>query len=348
MFLNADNDWITYPNVTEKVTSLHDDLIITTTTSNDTLSADISNTLQIGTTDTTQNDALNGKGSGVVSIVGGDDTDYDALQITRTNPRIKLSDSKASKDHYIQNVSGTLKIGSNYGTDGTSAAMEIGQGADGNVKFNGDVTVDGVVNGRTTSPAFKGDLEGNASTSTIFANDKTINITGDATGTVTTDFSDTVNISVTVDKTQADSVALGTMTTGAFLTAVTAGTNINVGVAPTDDGGSQEISVVDSPTFTKVTAGVFDTTSDARLKRNITNITDDPLDKIKQLQGVSFEWENRDGVNYGMIANDVEKIIPHAVSTNHLDMKAIDYNAVIAHLVEAVKTLSDKVDQLSQ
>ena len=348
MFLNADNEWVTYPNVTEKVTSLHDDLIITTTTANDTLSADISNTLQIGTTDTSQNSALNGKGSGVVSIVGGDDTAFDALQITRTNPRILLSDSRSNKDQYIQNVSGTLKIGSNYGTDGSSAAVEIGHGADGNVKFNGNVAVDGLVTGRSTGPAFKGDLEGNASTSTIFANNKTINIAGDATGTVTTDFSDTVNINITVNKTQDDSVTLGTMTTGAFLTAVTAGTNINVGAAPTDDGGSQQISVIDSPTFTKVTAGVFDTTSDARLKRNITNITDDPLDKIKQLQGVSFEWENRDGVNYGMIANDVEKVIPQAVSTNHQDIKAIDYNAVIAHLVEAVKTLSDKVDQLSQ
>ena len=47
-----------------------------------------------------------------------------------------------------------------------------------------------------------------------------------------------------------------------------------------------------------------------------------------------------------MIANDVENIIPEVVNTDKDGLKAIDYSGVVSHLIEAVKTLSDKIDRL--
>ena len=109
----------------------------------------------------------------------------------------------------------------------------------------------------------------------------------------------------------------------------------------------QEIETSSDVQFNKVTAGNFNTTSDVSLKNNIHHITT-PLEKVQALNGVSFNWNNRSkDRQYGMIANDVEQIIPEAVATDQQGLRSIDYSAVVAHLVEAVKDLSDKVNRLS-
>ena len=109
----------------------------------------------------------------------------------------------------------------------------------------------------------------------------------------------------------------------------------------------QEIETSSDVQFNKVTAGSFNTTSDVSLKNNIHHITT-PLEKVQALNGVSFNWNNRSkDKQYGMIANDVEQIIPEAVATDQQGLRSIDYSAVVAHLVEAVKDLSDKVNRLS-
>ena len=85
------------------------------------------------------------------------------------------------------------------------------------------------------------------------------------------------------------------------------------------------------------------------LKHDVKNINT-PLEKIQLLNGVSFNWIDQCDATrkYGMIADDVEKIIPEAVTTDDQGLRSIDYVAVTAHLVEAVKGLSAKVDALSR
>lgn len=344
MFLNADNQWVTYPNVTEKVESLHPSLLVTPTASDDTIDLDISNTLTIGAT-TSGN-------SGLVEVLGYDDDDnYTALKLSRARPRIELTDTAPATDvtHSIINWGGDLRVGGDTSENGKSSVV-ISSGERGNVTINSDkISVpNGYIEGRSTGYAFSGDLEGNALTSTTFSTNKTITLAGDLSGTVDTDFSETTTITATVNKVQNDAVELGTNTSGQFLTDVIAGTNVSVTAHGGTDGDTQTISVIDSPVFTKVTAGTFDTTSDQSLKENINLIVDDPLAKINQLEGVSFNWKSDPKqMKYGLIANEVEQIIPEAVTTNDDGIRSIDYNAVVAHLIEAVKTLTHKVDQLS-
>jgi hypothetical protein len=84
--------------------------------------------------------------------------------------------------------------------------------------------------------------------------------------------------------------------------------------------------------------------SDLRLKKNIHPVVD-PLDKINQLRGVTFDWKDEEkGSSVGVIAQEVEKIYPELVSVSSLSgMKTVNYNGLIGVLIEAVKELSDKV-----
>jgi len=119
------------------------------------------------------------------------------------------------------------------------------------------------------------------------------------------------------------------------------------GVTVTTNGVSigQPVDTTSEVTFSRVFATEFNTASDVTLKQNVNNMTDS-LDRVKQLQGVSFSWKHDpSSKKYGMIAQQVKQVIPDAVNVCD-DTHAIDYGAVIAHLIEAVKTLSDKLDSL--
>ena len=99
--------------------------------------------------------------------------------------------------------------------------------------------------------------------------------------------------------------------------------------------------------------------SDVALKENITNIPD-PLESLKKLNGVLFDWKKEyidqrggeDGYfvrkkDVGVIAQEVEKVLPEAVAQRPDGIKAVKYDRLTCLLIEAVKQLQDKVDSLS-
>jgi hypothetical protein len=87
----------------------------------------------------------------------------------------------------------------------------------------------------------------------------------------------------------------------------------------------------------------FDTTSDQNLKTNI-KIIEDPLEKIAQIRGVNFEWKENNKPSAGVIAQEVEKVLPELVTNN--GTKAVNYNGLIGLLVEAVKAQQKEIDIL--
>lgn len=92
------------------------------------------------------------------------------------------------------------------------------------------------------------------------------------------------------------------------------------------------------------------TTSDNRLKDNVTNITF-PLEKIEQMNGVEFTWNNlaagKNGDEYGVIAQEVEKVLPLAVTERYdTKYKAVRYEQLIPVLVEGIKELTERVKKL--
>ena len=102
----------------------------------------------------------------------------------------------------------------------------------------------------------------------------------------------------------------------------------------------------------------FSTTiSDERLKDNITTI-ENPLDKIKALRGVEYDWNNgsRKGKHdLGFIAQEVETVIPDIVHEHTMPLmdgdedtvyKTVDYEKVTALLIEGMKEQQTQIDSL--
>ncbi len=100
--------------------------------------------------------------------------------------------------------------------------------------------------------------------------------------------------------------------------------------------------------------------SDVALKENIVNIPN-PLDALKKLNGVLFDWKKsyiderggEDGYfvrkkDVGVIAQEVEKVLPEAVAQRPDGIKAVKYDRLTCLLIEAVKQLQDKVESLSR
>jgi len=90
--------------------------------------------------------------------------------------------------------------------------------------------------------------------------------------------------------------------------------------------------------------------SDKNLKENIQNI-EDPIEKIKQLNGVTFDWKRNGKPSGGIIAQDVDVAMPSLVSeTEDLERgfshKTVDYNGIIGLLVETVKEQQNQIDDL--
>ena len=95
-------------------------------------------------------------------------------------------------------------------------------------------------------------------------------------------------------------------------------------------------------------SGSISYTSDRRLKTDIEPITK-PLDLVSKLNGVYFKWieDLRPGI--GLIAQEVEEVIPEVVDwlpKTKDPIKGVDYSSLVALLIEAVKELSDKVTAL--
>lgn len=118
-----------------------------------------------------------------------------------------------------------------------------------------------------------------------------------------------------------------------------------------------------SPTYTlevngDMQATSYNATSDVRLKTNIQTIQNS-IHFINRLQGISYSWiediDNTSKVNYGLIAQDVENVLPEVVHTSNtihpkhgFCPKSIEYNQIIPHLIESIKTLSEEKTILRQ
>lgn len=89
-------------------------------------------------------------------------------------------------------------------------------------------------------------------------------------------------------------------------------------------------------------------TSDRRLKDNVEVISQ-PIEKIKQINGVSFDWNDKSehsGHDVGVIAQEIEAVLPELVKTKDSGYKAVRYEKIVALLIEAVKEQQLQIDEL--
>ena len=83
--------------------------------------------------------------------------------------------------------------------------------------------------------------------------------------------------------------------------------------------------------------------SDERLKDNIETI-DGGLAKVLSMRGVNYTRDGKD--NIGVIAQEVEKVLPQIVMTadDEMGTKSVDYSRITAVLIEAIKELKTQID----
>lgn len=91
--------------------------------------------------------------------------------------------------------------------------------------------------------------------------------------------------------------------------------------------------------------------SDRRLKDNVTNILD-PLDKISKIGGYEFDWNDKQitytGHDIGVIAQEIESVLPELVTTRENGYKAVKYEKIIALLIEGMKEQQKQIDELKK
>ena len=94
-------------------------------------------------------------------------------------------------------------------------------------------------------------------------------------------------------------------------------------------------------------------TSDQRLKRNIETI-DASLASVQQLRGVTYEWRQDEfpemnfagGKQYGVVAQEVERVLPDLVETDSEGYKSVQYTQLVGVLIEAIKTQQTQIEAL--
>ena len=93
--------------------------------------------------------------------------------------------------------------------------------------------------------------------------------------------------------------------------------------------------------------------SDKRLKTNIQKI-DKPLEKILKLNGMSFEWKRNidekveNKTNIGIIAQEVEKVLPEIVKKRDDGYLAVKYEQLVPVLIEGIKEQQKQIDELKK
>lgn len=204
--------------------------------------------------------------------------------------------------------------------DGAITTAKIADGAIVTVDIaNGNVTAAKLANTAVTAGTY-----GSASSVGTFV--------VDAQGRITS----ASNIAITIGTTIFDDAS----TNGTYFPLLT---TANSGTITNANTSSSKLSY--NPSTGTLSATIFTATSDANAKTNIKPLGN-ALETIQKINGVSFNWKDTGKPSYGVIAQDVELVLPDIVHTNELNTKSVDYNTFIAFLVESIKDLQNQINEL--
>jgi len=120
-------------------------------------------------------------------------------------------------------------------------------------------------------------------------------------------------------------IGMSTSTSGAWLSAVVSNTKLYF-----------------NPSAGTLNATLFNSLSDATQKNNVRTIHN-ATNTVKKLEGVEFEWADNGKTSAGVIAQQIEPILPHLVETNEAGLKSVNYSGLFGYLIETVKELSERI-----
>ena len=151
----------------------------------------------------------------------------------------------------------------------------------------------------------------------------------------------------------ASGVGTAGATGSAGAASVTDDTSTNASYYPTLSNvstGSPAATYVSStklyfnPSTGTINATIFNSLSDIQFKENVLTVSN-AVDIIKQLNGVSFTWKDNGNKSYGVIAQEIETILPELI--NHSEgKKSVNYNGIMAFLIQAIKEQQEQINEL--
>jgi hypothetical protein len=99
------------------------------------------------------------------------------------------------------------------------------------------------------------------------------------------------------------------------------------------------------PLTGQLSATNFNSLSDINKKNNIITL-EHALDSVMNMRGVSFTWKDSQEKSIGVIAQEIEQIVPEVVSTNEHGEKSVSYGNIVGLLIQAIKELKKELDDL--
>jgi len=227
----------------------------------------------------------------------------------------------------IQKLDDVLGRGNDAGGKTITNLVSI-QGKNNNLGIIGSVTADNV------------NLGGTLTTSTIQGEGNNLRIIGSIHGLDNLDLEGTL----TVDNINVEGALSGVGNNLHIIGSIWGIDNLNVVGALSGEGNNLQI-VGSIHGIDNINANAFFYTSDISLKENIKPLSNS-LWKIQQLKGVSFDWKENGKSSFGLIAQDVEKVFPLAVSNNEeTGFKSVDYAKLVAPLIDSVKTQQKQIQK---
>ena len=121
--------------------------------------------------------------------------------------------------------------------------------------------------------------------------------------------------------------------------------DVTTGSANSTDVSSTKLKFL--PSTGNLSATSFTSLSDVNKKKNITKI-DNALEITQQLEGVRFDWKDTHKSSLGLIAQEVEKVLPELVETSDDGTKSVSYGNIIGVLIEAIKEQQKQIDTLKR
>lgn len=120
-----------------------------------------------------------------------------------------------------------------------------------------------------------------------------------------------------------------------------------------NNNGNIAINYVGDPGYKLYVSGTIYATgnitanSDLTLKKNL-QLIDNPAEKLMSLNGYSYQWKENDEYQYGVIAQEVEKVMSYAVQTGSNGIKGVAYNQLTPLLIEGFKLHNSEITQLKE
>jgi len=117
------------------------------------------------------------------------------------------------------------------------------------------------------------------------------------------------------------------------------------GVASTATAAATAFGLSGTPNIVVgiITCVDINSTSDITLKDNISTV-ENALNIVSNLRGVRFNWKDTNKSSLGIIAQELEHVLPELVTDT--DPKTVNYNGIIAVLIESIKELQKEVKEL--